>query len=253
MTESAISLREQKRWETSRRITLCAQRLTDAHGIDGFTMDELADAAEVSRRTLFNYFPSKTDAVLGEAPGDPRRPTSRRSSPAARTATSSTTSPSSPGSRSPPSRPTASRSSSAAGCSPPTPGCWPPPTSGSSRSPRSSPRSCSSARAPSFGAGPRPAAAPHAARPLRLRARRAASRTPPTAPWSRCSRPAHRPPAPSSPDPTTHPPHRQEAHPWPPCSTDSARPPTGAGRSSSPAGWCCSSQSSPSPPASPSR
>lgn len=68
MTESAPSLREQKRWETSRRITVCAQRLTDAHGIDGFTMDELADAAEVSRRTLFNYFPSKTDAVLGEAP-----------------------------------------------------------------------------------------------------------------------------------------------------------------------------------------
>jgi AcrR family transcriptional regulator len=68
MTESAISLREQKRWDTACRITLCAQRLADARGIDGFTMDELADAAEVSRRTLFNYFPSKTDAVLGEAP-----------------------------------------------------------------------------------------------------------------------------------------------------------------------------------------
>jgi len=71
MTESAISLREQKRWDTSLRITRCAQELTDAHGIDGFTMDELADAAEVSRRTLFNYFPSKTDAVLGEAPEIP--------------------------------------------------------------------------------------------------------------------------------------------------------------------------------------
>ena len=30
-------------------------------------MDDLADAAEVSRRTLFNYFPSKADAVLGPA------------------------------------------------------------------------------------------------------------------------------------------------------------------------------------------
>lgn len=29
-------------------------------------MDELARAAEVSRRTLFNYFPSKIDAVLGD-------------------------------------------------------------------------------------------------------------------------------------------------------------------------------------------
>jgi AcrR family transcriptional regulator len=43
-------------------------RLTEAHGLDGFTMDELAAAAGVSRRTLFNYFPSKVDAVLGEWP-----------------------------------------------------------------------------------------------------------------------------------------------------------------------------------------
>jgi AcrR family transcriptional regulator len=71
MSESAIGLREQKRWETSHRIALCAQRLTDAHGLDGFTMDELADAAEVSRRTLFNYFPSKLDAVLGTIPEIP--------------------------------------------------------------------------------------------------------------------------------------------------------------------------------------
>jgi AcrR family transcriptional regulator len=69
VTESAnTSIREQKRWETSQRITACAQRLTDQHGLDGFTMDDLAAAAEVSRRTLFNYFPSKVDAVLGEHP-----------------------------------------------------------------------------------------------------------------------------------------------------------------------------------------
>lgn len=47
---------------------MCAQRLTEAHGLDGFTMDDLAEAADVSRRTLFNYFPSKIDAVLGAAP-----------------------------------------------------------------------------------------------------------------------------------------------------------------------------------------
>jgi AcrR family transcriptional regulator len=68
MTESATSLREQKRWETSQRITVCAQELTETQGLDGFTMEELAEAAEVSRRTLFNYFPSKLDAVLGEHP-----------------------------------------------------------------------------------------------------------------------------------------------------------------------------------------
>ena len=63
-----MGLRKQKRWETSHRIARCAQQLTDAHGLDGFTMDELADAAAVSRRTLFNYFPSRLDAVLGEIP-----------------------------------------------------------------------------------------------------------------------------------------------------------------------------------------
>ena len=71
VTESATSLREQKRWETSRRITQCAQVLTDRHGLDGFTMEDLASEAGVSRRTLFNYFPSKTDAVLGEIPEIP--------------------------------------------------------------------------------------------------------------------------------------------------------------------------------------
>ncbi len=57
-----------RRTATAGRITLCAQRLTDEHGLDGFTMDDLAAAAEVSRRTLFNYFPGKVDAVLGLLP-----------------------------------------------------------------------------------------------------------------------------------------------------------------------------------------
>ena len=53
---------------TAHRITVCAQRLTDERGFDGFTMDDLAEAAGVSRRTLFNYFPGKVDAVLGHGP-----------------------------------------------------------------------------------------------------------------------------------------------------------------------------------------
>ncbi|MDT0202371.1 TetR family transcriptional regulator [Nocardioides sp. AE5] len=64
MTESANTLQGRK-VTTRHRITVAAQQLTDAHGYDGFTMDELADAAGVSRRTLFNYFPGKLDAVLG--------------------------------------------------------------------------------------------------------------------------------------------------------------------------------------------
>ena len=71
VTESATTTREQRRLQTERRISVCAQRLTEEHGLDGFTMEDLADAAEVSRRTLFNYFPSKIDAVLGAVPDIP--------------------------------------------------------------------------------------------------------------------------------------------------------------------------------------
>lgn len=63
-----MSLRVAKRRETAQRISDSAQRLTDERGLDGFTLDDLAVTAEVSRRTLFNYFPSKLDAVLGSFP-----------------------------------------------------------------------------------------------------------------------------------------------------------------------------------------
>ena len=63
-----IKSAKRDRAATSQAITLCAMRLTDDHGLDGFTMDDLAEAAGVSRRTLFNYFPGKVDAVLGEWP-----------------------------------------------------------------------------------------------------------------------------------------------------------------------------------------
>jgi len=65
-TSANCSLRDRRRRETADRITHCARVLTDERGIDGFTMDDLADAAEVSRRTLFNYYPGKDAAVLGE-------------------------------------------------------------------------------------------------------------------------------------------------------------------------------------------
>ncbi len=62
--ESAMS----RRTAAALRITLCAQRLTDERRLDGFTMDDLAEEAGVSRRTLFNYFAGKLDAVLGPMP-----------------------------------------------------------------------------------------------------------------------------------------------------------------------------------------
>jgi AcrR family transcriptional regulator len=70
MSESATTAtsREERRAATAHQITVHAQRLTDERGLDGFTLDDLAAAAGVSRRTLFNYFPGKVDAVLGPEP-----------------------------------------------------------------------------------------------------------------------------------------------------------------------------------------
>ncbi len=57
--------RTAKRLETTRRLARCALELCDERGFDGWTIDELAARAEVSRRTVFNYFDSKADVVLG--------------------------------------------------------------------------------------------------------------------------------------------------------------------------------------------
>lgn len=67
MSDSATSgRRASHRRQTARRINTCAQQLTEERGLDGFSMDDLAHAAGVSRRTLFNYFPGKDAAVLGD-------------------------------------------------------------------------------------------------------------------------------------------------------------------------------------------
>lgn len=42
-----------------------ARRATIAHGLHGFTIEQLCDTVGVSRRTFFNHFASKDDAVLG--------------------------------------------------------------------------------------------------------------------------------------------------------------------------------------------
>ncbi|MEQ6899969.1 TetR family transcriptional regulator [Nocardioides sp. YIM 152588] len=65
---AAPSTRAAKRHATARRLQQCAIRLTTEHGFDGWTMDDLAEAAEVSRRTVFNYFEGKAEVVLGPEP-----------------------------------------------------------------------------------------------------------------------------------------------------------------------------------------
>lgn len=57
-------VREQKRRETLRRITDVGICLFIEKGIDGTTIDEIAEAAGISRRTFFHYFGSKDDILL---------------------------------------------------------------------------------------------------------------------------------------------------------------------------------------------
>jgi AcrR family transcriptional regulator len=65
MNESALSSRERRRTEITRTLVSLARRATAAGGLSSFTVDQLCDEAGVSRRTFFNYFASKEDAVLG--------------------------------------------------------------------------------------------------------------------------------------------------------------------------------------------
>lgn len=65
MQPSAPGLRERRRVETSGQLNATARRLTAERGLAGFTVDEVCELVGVSRRTFFNHFASKDDAVLG--------------------------------------------------------------------------------------------------------------------------------------------------------------------------------------------
>lgn len=58
MTEPT-SLRERKKAETHERIAAVAWELFDRQGYDETTLTQIAEAASVSARTLFHYFPTK--------------------------------------------------------------------------------------------------------------------------------------------------------------------------------------------------
>ena len=73
MDPSADSPREQRKRETSRALTSAARRWTIERGFAGFTIEELCAEAGVSRRTFFNYFESKENAVFGIAVIDSRQ------------------------------------------------------------------------------------------------------------------------------------------------------------------------------------
>jgi AcrR family transcriptional regulator len=57
-------LRERKKEATRQGLHEAALRLAAEHGPDRVTIDDIADAAGVSRRTFSNYFGSKEEALL---------------------------------------------------------------------------------------------------------------------------------------------------------------------------------------------
>ncbi|GHE01249.1 TetR family transcriptional regulator [Streptomyces alanosinicus] len=59
-----MGLRERKKERTRESVSATAIRLFLDKGFDQVSITEIAQAAEVSRRTLFAYFPSKEDLVL---------------------------------------------------------------------------------------------------------------------------------------------------------------------------------------------
>src|SRR5919201_5865627 len=61
-------LRERKKAQTRQRISNVATELFVVRGFDNVTVAEVADAAGVSKMTVFNYFPRKEDLFFDRGP-----------------------------------------------------------------------------------------------------------------------------------------------------------------------------------------
>lgn len=67
MSESRpVTMRERTRRIAQTELTVVAQDLFLEHGYEETTVDQIAAAAGMSKRTFFRYFPSKDDLVIGK-------------------------------------------------------------------------------------------------------------------------------------------------------------------------------------------
>jgi AcrR family transcriptional regulator len=68
-----VGLRETKKLATRQQIAEVAMRLFVQRGFDRVTVAEVATAAGVSEKTVFNYFPTKEDLFFDEIPERARK------------------------------------------------------------------------------------------------------------------------------------------------------------------------------------
>ncbi|MPY95486.1 MAG: TetR family transcriptional regulator [Acidimicrobiia bacterium] len=63
-----VDRRARKKRETFRALATAARELTLERGLECVTVEDIANAADVSVRTFFNYFSSKEEAIIGVEP-----------------------------------------------------------------------------------------------------------------------------------------------------------------------------------------
>lgn len=71
MSALASGLRERKKLDTWNALRAAALELIAARGYEAVTIDDIAAAADVSRRTFFNYFDSKEAVFFDPDPAEP--------------------------------------------------------------------------------------------------------------------------------------------------------------------------------------
>ena len=65
--DDELGRRERKKLETRQALVEAAVELFHASGVDGTTIEQIADRADVSERTFYRYFATKEDVLFADA------------------------------------------------------------------------------------------------------------------------------------------------------------------------------------------